>query len=158
VTLEERIERLLLTLGKATSADFEGTVAITETPDDFQAVEAAASVLVHDLLETKRRNREHLHEIELKNREIAERQSMALRELSTPIISVWDEVLTLPVIGAVDTVRSAEMMDTLLERVVQEQSQYVIIDITGSASSTHALRTTSFAWPRRSGSWVLSVF
>ena len=56
---------------------------------------------------------------------------MAMRELSTPIISVWDGILTLPVIGAVDTERSADMMDTLLSRVVQDQASHVIIDITG---------------------------
>lgn len=131
MNLEDRIERLLLTLGRVTSPDFDGRVTIAAEVDAFQAVEAAVGGLVQDFLETRKRNTEQIQEIEAKNREIAERQSMAMRELSTPIISVWDGILTLPVIGAVDTERSADMMDTLLARVVQDQTSHVIIDITG---------------------------
>src|SRR5262249_22981605 len=60
-----------------------------------------------------------------------ERSAMALRELATPIIVVWKGVLALPVIGAVDTERSGDMMDALLNRVVSEQATHVVIDITG---------------------------
>ena len=34
-------------------------------------------------------------------------------------------------VGTVDTERSADMMDTLLARVVEDQASHVIIDITG---------------------------
>ena len=126
-----RIEHLLDVLGRASAQDFQAKVQISTTLDEFQALESAISILLQDLAETKDRNRAQILEIESKNMEIAERQNMALRELSTPIISVWDGILTLPIIGAVDTERSAEMMETLLARVVQDQATHVIIDITG---------------------------
>jgi len=63
--------------------------------------------------------------------ELIRRQQEAISELSTPIIKIWDGVLTLPVIGVVDSRRSEEMMESLLEAVVDTQSRCIIIDITG---------------------------
>jgi rsbT co-antagonist protein RsbR len=60
-----------------------------------------------------------------------ERQAQAIRELSTPVMEIWDDVLVLPIVGVVDTRRSMEIMNTLLERIVAMQSRCVIIDITG---------------------------
>ncbi len=54
-----------------------------------------------------------------------------VKQLQTPILRVWDDVLALPVIGMVDSRRSAEMMETLLTEVVERRCKYVIIDITG---------------------------
>jgi len=60
-----------------------------------------------------------------------EKQRAAIRELSTPILEVWDGVLCLPVVGVMDTVRSAEMTTALLEAVVANKARCTIIDITG---------------------------
>lgn len=60
-----------------------------------------------------------------------ERQQEAIAELSSPIMKIWDQVLTLPVIGIVDSRRTEEMMESLLNSVVETQSKSVIIDITG---------------------------
>ncbi len=54
-----------------------------------------------------------------------------MRELSTPIIEVWAGVLCLPVVGIVDSQRSAEMTESLLEMVVTKQASTTIVDITG---------------------------
>jgi rsbT co-antagonist protein RsbR len=53
------------------------------------------------------------------------------RTPTTPIIEVWDGVLCLPVIGTVDSDRTAEMMQGLLEAIVKEQARYAIVDLTG---------------------------
>ena len=63
--------------------------------------------------------------------ELIERQSATIRALATPIIQVWDEVLCLPVIGTVDSARTADMMQALLEAIVREQARYAIVDLTG---------------------------
>jgi rsbT co-antagonist protein RsbR len=63
--------------------------------------------------------------------ELIERQSATIRSLATPIIQVWDEVLCLPVIGTVDSARTADMMQGLLEAIVREQARYAIVDLTG---------------------------
>ncbi len=128
---KRRIDEVVTTLARAAAGDFSQPMQVTGEDDDFLAIEAAANMLLEELAEAQRRAEEQVRIIEDKNREIAERQSMALRELSSPIIAVWQGILTLPVIGMVDTERSSDMMDTLLERVVSEQASHVIIDITG---------------------------
>ncbi len=60
-----------------------------------------------------------------------ERQQYAIRELSTPILQLWDDVLAMPIIGLVDTRRSADIMERMLTEVVNQQSRFVILDITG---------------------------
>ncbi|UQA55401.1 STAS domain-containing protein [Polyangium aurulentum] len=60
-----------------------------------------------------------------------ERLRHAVQELSTPILEVWDDVLAMPVIGVVDSARSAAIMDRLLETVSEKRARFVIIDITG---------------------------
>jgi rsbT co-antagonist protein RsbR len=60
-----------------------------------------------------------------------EHPSTASPALATPIIQVWDGVLCVPVIGTVDSARSAELMQRLLESIVREHARYAIVDLTG---------------------------
>jgi rsbT co-antagonist protein RsbR len=81
---------------------------------------------------------------------VIEEQIATIRDLASPIIKVWDEVLCLPIIGAVDAARASEMMENLLESIVREQARYAIVDLTGVAAmdtSTvhHILRIFSAA-------------
>lgn len=85
---------------------------------------------------------------EFKLRETVERlekQSAALRALSTPIIRVWDEIICLPVVGIVDSQRTADMMESLLAAIVEEKARYAIVDLTGvevvdTSTAEHLLR------------------
>jgi rsbT co-antagonist protein RsbR len=60
-----------------------------------------------------------------------ERQRLAIADLSAPIIDVWDGVLALPVVGLVDTQRSIEMTERLLQRIAESGAESVIVDLTG---------------------------
>lgn len=60
-----------------------------------------------------------------------EAQQQTIRALSTPIIEVWDRVLTLPIIGIVDGARAAEIMDNLLQAVTATRARFAILDMTG---------------------------
>jgi rsbT co-antagonist protein RsbR len=62
---------------------------------------------------------------------LIEQQRKVIRDLSTPIIEVWDRVLTLPMMGVVDSARTAEVMDNLLEAVVSKRARFAILDLTG---------------------------
>ena len=63
--------------------------------------------------------------------DLVTRQQQVIRELSTPIIEVWDRVLTLPMVGVIDSARTAEMMDSLLEAVVRAGARFAVLDLTG---------------------------
>src|SRR3954471_17319875 len=126
-----RLEVVIDALARATCQDVGHRIPIAGVDDDLLELEVGVNMLLEDLEKASRQNAEPMAEIEGKNREIAEQSALALRELATPIIMVWKGVLALPVIGAVDTERSGDMMDALLSRVVAEQASHVVIDITG---------------------------
>jgi rsbT co-antagonist protein RsbR len=59
------------------------------------------------------------------------KQQQVIRDLSTPIIEVWEGVLTLPMVGVVDSMRTSEVMQSLLSRIVETGARYAILDLTG---------------------------
>jgi len=64
--------------------------------------------------------------------DIIQRQQDAIRRLSSPIIEVWDGVLTMPIFGTANDDRAQQMMEVLLEAVVRTRCRYAIIDLTGA--------------------------
>lgn len=58
-------------------------------------------------------------------------QHAAIRELSTPVLQVWDGVLVIPLIGTLDAERNRQLSTSLLEAVAARHAKTVIIDITG---------------------------
>jgi len=60
-----------------------------------------------------------------------EAQEVAIAELSTPILEVWDGVLCMPIVGIVDSVRTSDMARTLLSMIVQTKARLALIDVTG---------------------------
>lgn len=59
------------------------------------------------------------------------RQAAALLELSTPLIPISDQVLAMPLIGALDTRRMQQVIGTLLRGLESSRVRSVILDITG---------------------------
>ena len=92
----------------------------------FRDVTREASV--HERLEARRAA---LVAAERENKELIDRLRIALDELSTPVLELWRDVLALPVIGLVDTQRSAQMTERLLSEVATRRARYVIVDLTG---------------------------
>jgi rsbT co-antagonist protein RsbR len=77
--------------------------------------------------------------------DLIEQQRRVINALSTPIIEVWDNVLTLPMLGVVDSVRTAEVMQNLLTRVAETRARFAILDLTGvdavdTATAGHLLK------------------
>ncbi len=58
-------------------------------------------------------------------------QEAELRETATPITEIWDGVLTLPIIGTLDSSRTMLVMEALLNRIAQERATAVVMDLTG---------------------------
>jgi rsbT co-antagonist protein RsbR len=73
-----------------------------------------------------------------------------MMELSTPVVKLWEGVLALPLIGTLDSARTQVVMESLLESIVQTNSQVAIIDITGvptvdTVVAQHLLKTVTAA-------------
>ena len=74
----------------------------------------------------------YTNEIFIVEREqIIDRQRQEMLELSTPVVELWDRVLTLPLIGTLDSARAQEVMENLLQTIRERQAEVVIMDITG---------------------------
>lgn len=78
------------------------------------------------------------------------RQHEEIMELSTPVIQVWDKVLTLPLIGTLDSMRAARLTEGLLVRIGETQAEVVIFDISGVPTidtmvAQHLLQTVQAA-------------
>lgn len=65
-------------------------------------------------------------------------QRTHISELSSPVVEIWDRILLLPVVGALDDARAAQMSGTMLETARRTGAEVVIIDITGcTVMDTH---------------------
>ena len=78
------------------------------------------------------------------------RQQQELLELSTPVVTLWDGVLALPVIGTLDSNRTQVVMENLLQRIVETGASIAIIDITGvptvdTLTAQHLMKTVAAA-------------
>ena len=68
----------------------------------------------------------------LKTREqVIARQQEEMLELSTPVVSLWEGIVALPLIGTLDSARTQVVMENLLQEIVRTNSRTAIIDITG---------------------------
>ena len=63
--------------------------------------------------------------------EAQERLTRTVRELSSPVVQVWENVLALPLVGGIDATRAKQITEELLTGIVKHQAEMVIIDITG---------------------------
>jgi rsbT co-antagonist protein RsbR len=112
-------------------------IPVGDPPDEFSRVEESLNVLMREIAEARRENEEYTERLRASRADLEEklatieRQQMAIRDLSTPIIELWDDILTLPIVGVVDTQRSMEMTSRLLRRLAESRFQCVIIDVTG---------------------------
>jgi PAS domain S-box-containing protein len=58
-------------------------------------------------------------------------QEALLRELSTPIIPLANDILVMPLVGSIDSNRAQMVLESLLDSVSKSRSSVVILDITG---------------------------
>lgn len=154
----KRVERVLEALSLASVGAFEEAIGLSGalTEDRFGALEESLLVLLRELKQTREEHDKAMNDLEASRRELEEklatieRQRIAIRELSVPIIDVWDDVLTLPLVGAIDSARANEMTEKLLQRIAVRGTEYVIIDLTGvdivdTMTAAHLVRLTHAA-------------
>ena len=128
----EAIGQMLAVLASASSGDLSQRIPVPDVPPETP--EAALAVGINSVIAAWRdaeiRARRAKRELENKLGTI-ETQAAAIRELSAPVMEIWDHTLLLPMVGTLDTRRSEELLSTLLDSIVATQAKYVILDITG---------------------------
>ncbi|MGH3237374.1 MAG: STAS domain-containing protein [Streptosporangiaceae bacterium] len=77
-------------------------------------------------------------------------QSMAMLELSTPVVRLWDGIIAVPLVGTLDSARTQLVMEKLLETLVASGADHAVLDITGVPTvdtevAQHLLKTVNAA-------------
>lgn len=126
-----KIADILILLADISTGDYSSRLNF-DLPETHPlgALGKGINEMIDSLANEQRQSAEYRRDLEEKLATI-ERQQAAIRELSTPIMEVWDGILCLPIVGIMDTGRSADMTDALLRAVVGTRARCAIIDITG---------------------------
>jgi PAS domain S-box-containing protein len=110
------------TSGRTTDVLYNAAVYKDET-GKVQGVFAAA----RDITGLKRA----AAEASAKQTEVIQRQAQEILEISTPVMQVWEGVLVAPLIGTLDSQRTQQFMERLLQRIVATNSPMALVDVTG---------------------------
>jgi anti-anti-sigma factor len=111
--------------------------ALMDATTRQQALELLQSSLEHTVAERTDSLAAALREVEQREARLTEtihelRASEALvREMRTPVIPVLAGVLVVPLVGALDELRTSDMSQQVLEQVERQRAQQVIFDVTG---------------------------
>jgi rsbT co-antagonist protein RsbR len=75
-------------------------------------------------------------------------QAREIMELSTPVMQVWQGVVVAPLIGSLDSQRTQQFMERLLNRIVETNSPMALVDIMGvptidTQTAQHLIETIS---------------
>lgn len=62
---------------------------------------------------------------------LIEQQAQTLAQVSTPMLSISDSTVVMPLIGTIDSQRASFLFETLLNGVASSRARNVILDITG---------------------------
>lgn len=78
----------------------------------------------------------------------AQQLRMEILELSTPVLSLWDSILCIPLIGTLDSKRTQDVMEKALVRLAEDKARVIVIDITGvpvidTMVANHLIRMSS---------------
>jgi anti-anti-sigma factor len=80
-----------------------------------------------------------LKNLELEREKKIEAQRAELVVLSTPVIDIWEGVLTVPVLGVLDSERASRLSEALLNQIVEKNATDVIVDISGISAVDSAV-------------------
>jgi rsbT co-antagonist protein RsbR len=120
----------------------------------FKGDGAIGGIVFFTEVVTKRiRERQELEESREQLRATVEEQErliQAIREMSTPVVPIYDEIIVLPLVGSIDSRRSAQIMEALLSGIQHYAAEIAIIDITGvsvvdTSVANHLIQTTRAA-------------
>ncbi len=133
-----RLNRVIDIMSSIATGEYGARLKVDDSEeDDFTPVEYSVNFLAEQLVYEQKQKLD-----------LIEQQRRSIEELSTPIIKIWERVLVLPLIGAIDTRRSQRLTESLLTDVAATQTRVAILDITGvptvdSAVANHLIKTVT---------------
>jgi rsbT co-antagonist protein RsbR len=140
VTIERsRLESLMSAVSAASVAAYDEALTEVKVRDEdgFGELEHVVALFIDELRTTAARRDEAMRAMTEARAVLEEkldtirRQQVAIRDLSAPIIDLWEGILTLPIVGTVDSQRAVDITEKLLQRINETNAACVIIDLTG---------------------------
>ena len=147
--VKERLKSLLDVIQSVSAGDFSVRVETPEEEDEFTALSIELERMIDDLIAANRVSEERMARVQAAVGE-KERLLKTVRELSSPVIQVWENVLVMPLVGAIDSARATRITEDLLTGITKYQAEIVIIDITGvpvvdTSVANHLIQTIKAA-------------
>lgn len=140
ITIERsRLESLMSAVSAASVAAYDEALTEVKVRDEdgFGELEHVVALFIDELRTTAARRDEAMRAMTEARAALEEkldtikRQQVAIRDLSAPIIDLWEGILTLPIVGTVDSQRAVDITEKLLQRINENNAACVIIDLTG---------------------------
>jgi rsbT co-antagonist protein RsbR len=139
-----------ITEGIEISVDFPSPIEqgrwtrLTVIPARDEGSRLTSLIAVHSDITAEKERQLH-REAMFEQQHLIDRQRRTIHDLATPIIEIWEGVLTMPIIGVLDSVRAAEMTAQLLEAIRRSGARFAILDLTGvdlvdTATANYLLR------------------
>ena len=123
-----------------------GPFVLEEQRDDLDRLSIARGVTFYTDIAMAEIGQAYL---ETKERQILDQQE-AIRDLSTPVLQLSEELLLMPIVGMIDTDRARRLTESLLEGIAELRARVVVMDLTGvptmdTAVANHLMQTVSAA-------------
>ncbi len=136
---DARLERLVEIISLASVGEYAAARARfgAVTPDGFGLVEESLRIFVDELEAMDTGRQQALAEVTRTKEQlegklaIIEAQQMAIRELSSPVLDVWDDIVAVPLVGRVDRRGAIALTEKLLVAVVARRARWALVDLTG---------------------------
>jgi len=136
---EARIERLLQVVSLASVGEYEAARLRFGAPteDSFGLLEDSLRIFVDELAEMGASREQALAAATRASEDlkaklaVIEEQQMAIRELSSPILDVWEDIVVVPLVGRVERSGAVALTEKLLAAVVMRRARWALIDLTG---------------------------
>jgi len=156
--LEQRLHRIVSALNAISAGEYVTAHTLEERDDLLGQVERSVNDVMMDLQTFDLSNREKNASLEAQQRAISEklatiaqqgetlrvqeaeleaklatidRQRLAIRALTIPVLEVDDGIIALPIVGVVDSTRASDLTTTLLTYIATRGVRCVILDLTG---------------------------
>jgi rsbT co-antagonist protein RsbR len=63
--------------------------------------------------------------------EALSRRAQEILDISTPVVQVWEGIILAPIIGTLDSQRTQQLTEKILDGIVETRSTVALVDITG---------------------------
>lgn len=104
---------------------------------EFFRAEHSMDQNIHTL--ARRKEAEEIEKLEAVVEERTKELNELVREISSPIIPVLEDIVVVPLLGKYDEARSQELIEKTLTNLPKHKAQYLVLDLTGLDANVSGL-------------------